>query len=57
MIKTYAMASDLLNNDNASFWKDVRKLNSCKSIQSNIIDGISDESNITSSGNLIFVTY
>ena len=29
------------------FWKDVKTLNSCKSIQTNIIDGITGESNIT----------
>ena len=46
MIKADALASDLLNNDYDSFWKDVRKLNSCDSIQSNIIDGIPCESNI-----------
>ena len=40
MTKADVIASDLLNNDHDSFWKDVRKLNSCKSIQSNIIDGI-----------------
>ena len=42
MIKADALASDY-----DSFWKDVRKLNSCDSIQSNIIDGVSGESNIT----------
>ena len=47
MIKTDAMASDLLNNDFDYFWKNVRKLNSCKLIPSNIIDGISGESYIT----------
>ena len=47
MIKAGALASDLLNNDYDSFWKDVRKLNSCDSIQSNIIDGVSGKSNIT----------
>ena len=30
-----------------NFWKEVRKLNSCDTIQSNIIDGVSGESNIT----------
>ena len=35
MIKADALASDLLNNDYDSFWKDVMKLNSCDSIQSN----------------------
>ena len=34
-------------NDQDSFWKEVKKLNSCKSILTNIIDGISEESNIT----------
>ena len=48
MIRADAMASDLLNNDQDSFWKKVKKLNSCKSILTNIIDGISGESNITS---------
>ena len=48
MIKADAMASDLLNNDYDSFWKDVRKPNSWKSIQFYIIDGISDDSNIIS---------
>ena len=47
MIRADAMASDLLNNDQDSFWKEVKKLNSCKSILTNIIDGISGESNIT----------
>ena len=49
MIEADAMASDLLNS-NYDFLggKNVRKLNSCKPIQSNIIDGISGESNITS---------
>ena len=47
MIKADALASDLQNNDYDSFWKDVRKLNSCDSIHSNIIDGVSGESNIT----------
>ena len=41
------MAPDLLNNDQDSFWKEVEKLNSCKSILTNIFDGISGESNIT----------
>ena len=41
------MILDLLNNDYDSFWKDVRKHN-CKSIQPNIINGISGESNIPS---------
>ena len=44
MIRADAMASDLLNNDQDSFWKEVKKLNSCKSILTNIIDGISGES-------------
>ena len=47
MIRADAMASDLLNNDQDLFWKEVKKLNSCKSILTNIIDGISGESNIT----------
>ena len=47
MIRADAMASDLLNNDQDSFWKEVKKLNSCKSILTNMIDGISGESNIT----------
>ena len=47
MIRADEMASDLLNNDQDSFWKEVKKLNSCKSILTNIIDGISGESNIT----------
>ena len=47
MIRADAMASDLLNNDQDSFWKEVKKLNSCKSILTNIIDGISEKSNIT----------
>ena len=47
MIRADAMTSDLLNNDQDSFWKEVKKLNSCKSILTNIIDGISGESNIT----------
>ena len=47
MFRADAMASDLLNNDQDSFWKEVKKLNSCKSILTNIIDGISGESNIT----------
>ena len=42
-----AMASNLLNNDQDSFWKEVKKLNSCKSILTNIIDSISGECNIT----------
>ena len=37
MIKVDALASNLLNNDYDSSWKDVRKLNSCPLIQSNII--------------------
>ena len=43
MIKANALASSLLNNDYdsfESFWKDVRKLNSCDSIPSNIINGV-----------------
>ena len=48
MIKADAMASDLLDNDYDSFWKNVGKCNSCKSIQSIIIGCISGESNITS---------
>ena len=32
MIRADAMASDILNNDQDSFWKEVKKLNSCKSI-------------------------
>ena len=47
IIRADAMASDLLNNDQDSFWKEVKKLNSYKSILTNIIDGISGESNIT----------
>ena len=47
MTKAYAIALDLLNNDQDSFWEEVKKLNSCKSILTNIIDGISGESNIT----------
>ena len=47
LIRADAMASDLLNNDQDSFWKEVKKLNICKSILTNIIDGISVESNIT----------
>ena len=47
MIRADAMASDLLNNDQDSIWKEVKKLNSCKSIPTNIIDGISGDSNIT----------
>ena len=47
MIRADAMASDLLNNDQDSFWKEVKKLNSCKSILTNIIDSISGESNIS----------
>ena len=47
MIRADAMSSDLLNNDQDSFWKEVKKLNSCKSILTNVIDGISGESNIT----------
>ena len=47
MIKADALALELLNNDYDSFWKDVRKLNSCDSIQSNIIEGVSGESDIT----------
>ena len=47
MIKVDALASDLLNNDYKSYCKDVRKLNSCVSIQSNVIDGVSGEFNIT----------
>ena len=47
MNKADALASDLLNNDYDSFRKDVRKLNSCDTIQSNIIDSVSGESNIT----------
>ena len=48
MIKADALASVLLNNDYDSFWKDVKKVNSCDSIQYNIIEGVSGESNITS---------
>ena len=48
-MKADALASDLMNNDYDSFWKDVRKLNGCDSIQSNIIDGVSGESNNTRS--------
>ena len=29
MIRADAMASDLLNNDQDSFWKEIKKLNSC----------------------------
>ena len=47
MIRADAMASDLLNNDQDSFWKEVKKLNSCNSILTNIIDCISGKSNIT----------
>ena len=49
MIRADAMASELLNNDQDSFWKEAKKLNSCecKSILTNIIDGISGDSNIT----------
>ena len=47
MHKADALASDLLNNDDDSFWKDVRMLSSFDSIQNNIIDGVSGESNIT----------
>ena len=43
MIKADALASDLLNNDYDSFCKDVRKLNSCDSIQSIIIYGVSGD--------------
>ena len=38
MIRADAIASDLLNNDQDSFWKEVKKLNSCKSILTNIIN-------------------
>ena len=46
-IKADALASDLLNNDYDSYWKNVRKLNSCDSIKSNVIDGVSGEFIIT----------
>ena len=46
-IRADAMASNLLNNDYDSFWTDVKKLNSSNSIISNLIGGISGESNIT----------
>ena len=46
MIKADALASNLLNNDYDSYWKDVRMLNSCDSMQSNIIAGVSGESNV-----------
>ena len=36
MIRADEMASVLLNNDQDSFWKEVKKLNSCKSILTNI---------------------
>ena len=47
LIRADAMASDFLNNDQDLFWKEVKKLNSYKSILTNIIDGISGDSNIT----------
>ena len=47
LFRADAMASDLLNNDQDSLWKEIKKLNSCKSILTIIIDGISGESNIT----------
>ena len=47
LVRADTMASDLLNNDHDLFWKEIKKLNSCKSILTNIIDGISGESNIT----------
>ena len=46
LIRADAMTSDLFNNDQDSIWKEVKKLNSCKSILTNIIGGISGESNI-----------
>ena len=51
-IRADAIASNLLNND--SFWTDVKKLNSSNSIQSDLIDGASGESNITNSWKNIF---
>ena len=47
LIKDDAMASDLLNNDQDSFWKKIKKLNSCKSILTITIDSIYGESNVT----------
>ena len=58
MIKANALASSLLNNDYYSFWKEVRKLNSCDSIQSNIINGATCEYIISLIyGGLIFVVF
>ena len=47
MIRADAIGSDLLNNYQDLFWKEVKELNSCKSILTKIIDGISGEFNIT----------
>ena len=54
LIRADAMASDLLNNDQDLFWKNVKKLNSCKSILTNIIDGISVS---PTCGKFIFTTF
>ena len=45
--KEELIRADAMAMDQDSFWKEVKKLNSCKSILTNIIDGISGESNIT----------
>ena len=42
-----SLARDLNNNDVDSFWKAVHKLNSCNNVQANVIDGITEQENIT----------
>ena len=57
MIRADAVASDLLNNDQDSFWKEEKKLNSCKSILTNVIDGILENLISPTCGKIIFATF
>ena len=51
------MVSNLLNNDNHLFWKEMGKLNSCNSIETNIINGTFELFDIANLAEKAFLQY